>query len=215
MGKDIFIIGASLYGEVIFELAQHCGYNVKGFYDDDLEKSNKKIFDVPVLGTTKDLLNKNINLDKVNFAVAIGANHVRRRIAEKIREKGGIAPSLIHKTAEISPSAIIGQGVFIHAKAIIWTQVIVENDCMVSPHVLISHHAMMKKGSFVANMSVLGANVILGKDTLVGMGSTVLSGINSIGDNVIIGAGSVVIRDVAPDTTVAGVPAKVIKRKGV
>jgi len=215
MEKDIFIIGAGLYGAVIFELAQHCGYNIKGFYDDDLKKSNKKIFDVSVLGTTKYLFNKNINLDNVNFAVAIGANHVRRRLSEKIREKGGITPSLIHKNAEISPSALIGKGVFIHAKAIIWTKVIIENDCIISPHVLISHHAIMKKGSFVSNMSVLGTNVFLGKDALVGMGSTVMSGINSIGDNVIIGAGSVVIRDVAPNTTVAGVPAKVIKRKGV
>jgi serine O-acetyltransferase len=35
-----------------------------------------------------------------------------------------------------------------------------------------------------------------------------------IGDNVKIGAGSVVIRDVPPDSTVVGVPGRVVRREG-
>jgi acetyltransferase-like isoleucine patch superfamily enzyme len=44
----------------------------------------------------------------------------------------------------------------------------------------------------------------------IGSGATVLCGI-TIGENAIIGAGSVVTRDVAANTVVAGNPAKVIK----
>ena len=211
--KDIYIIGASLYGEVILELAEQCGYIVKGFYDDDLQKSNKKISGLPVIGDTKVLFSNKKNLEGLNFAVAIGHNNIRRTLLEKIREGGGLTPNLIHKTVEISPSASIGKGVYINAYSIIWTKVRIEDDCLFSPHVLISHHAVIQKGSFVANMSVVGMGVVVGKDVLVGMGSTIMSGIKSIGESSIIGAGSVVIHDVLPNTTVAGVPAKPIKSK--
>lgn len=147
----------------------------------------------------------------INFAVAIGHNKSRRTFLEKIRQMGGNTPSLIHKTAEVSSSAVIGEGVYINAYTIIWTGVKIENDCLFSPHVLISHHAVIQNGCFVANMSVVGMGVNVGKDVLVGMGSTVMSGIKSIGENSIIGAGSTVIHDVLPNTVVAGVPAKFIR----
>jgi serine O-acetyltransferase len=47
----------------------------------------------------------------------------------------------------------------------------------------------------------------------IGTGATVLGNI-SIGDHVKIGAGSVVVKDVPPHSTVVGVPGKVVKREG-
>ena len=47
---------------------------------------------------------------------------------------------------------------------------------------------------------------------LISVPATILAGIE-IGKNAIIGAGSVVTKDVKSDTTVVGVPARVIKRK--
>lgn len=44
----------------------------------------------------------------------------------------------------------------------------------------------------------------------IGSGATVLGGI-TIGENAIVGAGSVVTKDVPPDTIVAGNPAKILK----
>ena len=43
------------------------------------------------------------------------------------------------------------------------------------------------------------------------MGSTVVTGVHKIGKNSIIGAGSVVLDDVEPDSVYAGVPAKKIR----
>lgn len=44
----------------------------------------------------------------------------------------------------------------------------------------------------------------------IGAGVTILPGV-TVGENAVVGAGSVVMRDVEPDTIVAGNPAKVIK----
>jgi serine O-acetyltransferase len=53
----------------------------------------------------------------------------------------------------------------------------------------------------------------LGNHVVVGAGSKILGGI-TIGDNVKIGANSVVLKSVAANSTVIGVPARVIKTQG-
>jgi acetyltransferase-like isoleucine patch superfamily enzyme len=49
------------------------------------------------------------------------------------------------------------------------------------------------------------------KGASIGSGSTILANV-IIGENALIGAGSVVTRNVAPDTIVAGCPARVLRR---
>lgn len=53
----------------------------------------------------------------------------------------------------------------------------------------------------------------LGDNVVVGVGASILGSI-TIGDNALVGAGSVVLKPVAPDTTVVGVPARVVRHQG-
>lgn len=52
---------------------------------------------------------------------------------------------------------------------------------------------------------------VVKKGASVGTGSTILANV-TIGENAIVGAGSVVTKDVAPNTIVAGNPAKVLRQ---
>jgi serine O-acetyltransferase len=54
---------------------------------------------------------------------------------------------------------------------------------------------------------------IIGNNVYIGAGAQVLGPI-TVGDNAVIGANAVVLRDVPPNCTVAGVPARIIKRDG-
>lgn len=51
----------------------------------------------------------------------------------------------------------------------------------------------------------------IGRNVWIGAGATILPGV-TIGDNAVVGAASVVTKDVAPDTIVAGNPARLVKR---
>ncbi len=54
--------------------------------------------------------------------------------------------------------------------------------------------------------------VIIGNDVWIGYGVTILSGVN-IGDGAVIGAKSLVVKNVPAYTVVGGVPAKIIKKR--
>ncbi len=54
--------------------------------------------------------------------------------------------------------------------------------------------------------------VVIGKDVWIGANATILGGIK-IGDGAVIGANSVVTKDVTPYTIVGGVPAKLIRQR--
>jgi serine O-acetyltransferase len=108
--------------------------------------------------------------------------------------------------ADIHPGADIGEGFFIdHA-----TGVVIGETAIIGGNVSLFQGVTLggvstakeKRHPTIKDNVVIGANaVILGNIT--------------IGENVKIGAGSVVVKDVPPDSTVVGVPGKVVKRQGI
>lgn len=83
----------------------------------------------------------------------------------------------------------------------------IENGAMIAANVqLISNNHDLYERQVITCRPVR-----IGKNAWIGAGATILPGV-TIGDNAVVGAASVVTRDVAPDTIVAGNPARFIKR---
>jgi len=75
----------------------------------------------------------------------------------------------------------------------------------------------MLNDEFPAAIDILGhpatkGNVIIGNDVWIGEGSTIMSGVK-VGDGAVIGAYSVVTKDISPYEIVAGNPANVVKKR--
>ncbi|PKN52080.1 MAG: hypothetical protein CVU55_08470 [Deltaproteobacteria bacterium HGW-Deltaproteobacteria-13] len=209
MAEDIFIVGAGTYGAVIADLAEVCGYSVTGFYDDDLSKTGKSVLGKPVLGKLD--YEKDIRAN-ANYVVAIGNNEIHVAKSKEIIKKGGVIPCLIHPRAEISKYARIGKACIIHALTYIWTEAEVGDFSIISPEVIVAHHTKIGEGCFIANGCRVGAGIHIAERVFIGMGSTIMTGVKNIGRDTIIGAGSVVIKDIDQESVMAGVPAKFIRK---
>ena len=209
MNKDIYIVGAGTYGEVMCELAEILEYDIKGFYDEDNSKFGLSIMGYSVLGKFSDLTNEQILGN--SYIVAIGNNAVRSKIMTNINYVGGKTPTLIHPTAVISPSAEIGKGVYIQANACIWTKVKIDNFCIISPNVVVAHHSNIGKACLISTLSAVGASINIEDKVFLGMGCTLVTGMHRVGENSIIGAGAVVLKDVDKNSVCVGVPAKKIR----
>lgn len=89
----------------------------------------------------------------------------------------------------------------------------VDDDCMFGPNVVIATAGhpilpILRKHNYVYNLPV-----IIGKNVWVGSGVQILPGI-TIGDNTVIGAGSVVTKDVPSNVLAYGAPCEVIRSIG-
>src|SRR4030042_1613196 len=108
--------------------------------------------------------------------------------------------------ADIHPGAIVGKNFFIdHATGVVIGETAeIGDNVSIYQGVTLGGVATEKK----KRHPTIGNNVV------IGAGATILGPI-TIGDNVRVGAGSVVVKSVPPNSTVVGVPARIVQRTGV
>jgi serine O-acetyltransferase len=107
---------------------------------------------------------------------------------------------------EIHPGAVIGEGLFIDHGA----GVVIGETAEIGDNVTIYQGVTLggtgkEKGK---------RHPTIGNNVVISTGARIL-GSFSVGDNSKIGAGSVVLKEVPPNSTVVGVPGKVVARDGV
>lgn len=104
---------------------------------------------------------------------------------------------------EIHPGAVIGEGLFIdHGMG-----VVIGETCEIGDNVLI-YQGVTLGGTGKENGK---RHPTIGNNVMIGSGTKIL-GPFKVGDNSKIGAGSVVLKEVPPNCTVVGVPARIINR---
>ena len=121
----------------------------------------------------------------------------------------------IEKGAQFSTEVSLGDNSGIGVNATISSHVTIGNDVMMGPDCMIftANHSMQRRD---IPMRLQGHEkprpVTIGNDVWIGGRVIILPGVH-IGDGAVIGAGSVVTKDVPPFAIVGGNPAKVIKER--
>lgn len=187
-------------------------FKVVCFIDEDEEREGTLVHGLQVL-----TLDRAIALHgTAPLILAVGDSDARARMAAVAMQRGLSFRSLIHHTVLASRFASIGVGVTIAA------------NCVISVDTSIGDHAQLNFGCTVSHDSVIGrfttlacgvhisGRVRIGERVVIGVNAAVINGSQAeplvIGDGVVIGAGACVIDSVSAGETVAGVPARLVKR---
>ena len=88
---------------------------------------------------------------------------------------------------------------------------VIDDYVKLDDHVYVAHNVSIGSNTIVVAGSAICGSVKVGKDVWIGPNSSIKDGL-TIGDGAFVGVGTVVIRDVEPDTVVAGVPARILKK---
>jgi acetyltransferase-like isoleucine patch superfamily enzyme len=116
---------------------------------------------------------------------------------------------------EIQKNASIGKNCKISSHSFICEGVHIEDNVFIGHNVTFTNDKYPRStnpdGAMQTESDWKVIETFVKKGASVGSSSTILCGV-TIGENAIVGAGAVVTKDVAPNTIVAGVPAKVIRR---
>ena len=134
-----------------------------------------------------------------------------REEVEKARQQGLQIVRLIHPQAVIAPSVEIGHGPTIMATAVINTDSRLGDNVIVNTGAIIEHDCVIGDHVHIATGARLGSTVRVAEGTHIGLGASIRQCIH-IGRGAVVGAGAVVVDDVPDEVTVAGAPARILRR---
>ncbi|MBJ7882700.1 NeuD/PglB/VioB family sugar acetyltransferase [Gelidibacter salicanalis] len=213
--KKAIIIGAGTHGQIYASYLKEAGVDVIGFIDDDDSFYNKKVIGIKVLGKYEDLFNSELKDLITDVYCPIGDNFVRQDYLSSLKKEGYNTPSFVHRTVCVGPDVTLGEAHYMLPGNYIMPHTTIGDYFMVNMGTTIGHHVKIKNGVFMSSGIHIGASLEINDMAYFGIGSIVKTGVQRIGVNSLIGAGSVIFKDVPDYAVMAGNPARVIKLKEI
>lgn len=211
--KHLLIIGARGWGREVYAAFKTSKevlsgeMDIKGFLDSktDAFEGLRGTYP-PILGPVEDYV---VQPDDI-FFIAQGDSHWRKHYAEIIESKGGNFYTYISEGALINDTAQIGEGSFISGWCSVSDNVILGKHVILHPFTNIGHDAKVNNYGTLLSYVFLGGYAEVGEYSQMSPKSMIIPH-KKIGDNVMVGAGSVVMRNVPDGISVLGNPAKKIE----
>ena len=208
--KNLIIIGARGFGREIYNIATQTNeysvkWTIKGFLDSDTSALDGFKNYPPIISSVEDYEVQEDDL----FICALGDVRYKKKYISLILGKGGRFTNIIHPNSIININTKIGTGV------IICPFTYISNDVTIGNFVTIQTHSAVGHDTIIEDYCQINALTFFGGFSLIKEGATINPSSNiapkkSVGENSIIGLNSSVIKDIKPNSTAYGNPAKEI-----
>jgi sugar O-acyltransferase (sialic acid O-acetyltransferase NeuD family) len=208
--KNLLIIGARGFGREVYSLATQTKefnkeWTIKGFLDDKADALDGFNNYPEIISSVEDY---EVQEDDV-FICALGDTVQKKKYISMIIGKGGRFINIIHPTAIVSTNTKLGVG------TIICPFTYVSNDIKMGNFVTIQTHAAVGHDTTIGDYAQINALTFFGGYSRIEEGVTVNPGAmvapkKKVGENSTIGLNSAVIKDIKPNCTAYGNPAKEI-----
>lgn len=212
--NKIFIFGASEHAKYTIDIIeQEKKHEIVGVLDDSMPK-NSLFEGYRVLGKIENLQECIDSWQVHKGIIAIGDNFTRLTIYKRIKK---LVPNFSFVSA-IHPSVILGKNVAIGEGSLLMAGVIINNDTRLGEHTFIGTKTSIDHDSIVEDFAsfspgcTTGGSVKIGYCTAICLSASLIHGI-SIGRHSVIGAGSIVNKDIQDGVLAYGIPAKPVRKR--
>ncbi len=183
-------------------------FSFLGFIDNDSAKKGTSFFGYPVLGGSDYM--QTVKDPDVHLVNLITRDCVTRfETSLQVHQYGAKFSNLIYPHVDLDMVSM-GVGNYIQEAVILQAGVVVGNNSSIHMGTLVGHESKIGNSVFIAHGCNLSGLVNVEDGVFMGTGVSVLPRV-SIGRWSVIGAGSVIRKDVPPYSMVVGNPAKVVK----
>ncbi|WP_431136686.1 acetyltransferase [Psychroserpens mesophilus] len=209
----MIIIGAKGFAKEILELvASELKIEEIVFFDNVTNPCPDMVFDkYPILKSENEVKNHIKNSTDKSVVLGVGKPSVRNILFDLFSSFDADFKTIIAKETSIGSFDInIGEGTSIMQGVRITNSITIGKGCLINLNCTIGHDTTL--GDFVElspNVNISGRCKI-GDLTSIGTNAIIIPDI-TIGRNCVIGAGTLVLKDVPDNSTVVGVPGKIIK----
>lgn len=206
---DIILIGAGgCMRELVWQIQEQNKsekkWNILGYTDSVEQRVLVGKQTIPYLGTDDALIQTQTPL---NVVITIGNPKLREQIYRKLSVNSKINfPNLVLNDEAQCEDVKMGKGCIISKGVKISTNVMLGDFVFINMDATICHDTKIEDFVTLSPAVRLAGNVRIGQFSDVGMGALVIQG-RCIGSNVILGAGSVVVKNIESDCTAVGIPA--------
>lgn len=173
------------------------------FVVDDEYFHEEKIMGIRVIPFSKFNFNEHL------VFISIGDPKLREKVKNRFPEETKYA-TIVHPTAIVSEWVKLSEGTIITAGSILTCNIEMGKHVHINLHTIISHDCIIGDYFTSAPAVNISGNCKIGKSVYIGANAAVKNGI-TICDNVIIGMGAVVVKNIVEEGTYVGNPAKKIK----
>jgi sugar O-acyltransferase (sialic acid O-acetyltransferase NeuD family) len=198
MQKSIWIYGAGGMGKETLWLIDEMisdKINVLGFVDD--YKLDDQFKNLPLLNKIEP---------NSNVIIAVADSKIRKQIKENNKFN---FVNVIHSNIKIHNSNSIGNGNIICKGVVLTVDIKIGDHVIININSTIGHDATIENFVSIMFGVHISGNVKIGEGTLIGSGAVILPNL-SIGKWCKIGAGAVVTKNIPDNSTVIGVPGRII-----
>lgn len=203
--KNLILIGGGGHCKSVIDVAESAGYNILGILDMP-EDIGKAVLDYKVIGTDDDIPQY---ADKAEFIITVGFIKnpaIRIHLYNKVREAGGKLATIVASTAHVSRYASLGEGTIVMHQAIVNAGARIGENCIINTFCNIEHDAVIGDQCHISTGAMVNGDCKVGKMCFIGSQAVLANGI-SICDDVIVGAGSLIRKNILKPGIYSGNPA--------
>ena len=203
----LVVIGGGEHARVVIEAIRSGGtHQLLGFIDPEPCEETTRRLGVARLGDEAALASAPGALGVLGFG-ALATRARRLEAVERLAPRLGGWGTVVHATAWVSPTAVVGPGTVILAHAVVQTGARIGAHCVVNSGAVVEHDVVLGDHAQLAPGVVLGGGARVGRLAYLGLGAVVRDH-TAVGAGATVGMGAVVVADVADGATVLGLPAR-------